>query len=134
MPATRKPLYAVRQGWNDFMAFPDAIKAGFGSSINILQRGGTPLNGYKRLSGTGRPPLEQLDDDGEGNLTYRVLLVTLETGVYVLHAFVKKSRKGIATPKPDMDLAQQRRRNAVACDVNLRVGAGVVPPLVQIGR
>jgi len=132
--ATRKPLYAVKPGWNDFMAFPDVIKAGFGSAINILQRGGMPQSGYKRLSGTGRPPLEQLNDDGEGNLTYRVLLVTMDTGVYVLHAFTKKSRKGIATPKPDMDLAKQRRQHAVACDANLRAGSGITPPVVPIGR
>ena len=134
MATARKPLYAVRQAWDDFMAFPEAVKAGFGSSLNILQRGGTPLSGYKRLGETGRPPLEQLDDDDEGNRTYRVLLVTLETGIYVLHAFIKKSRKGIATPKPEMDLAKQRRRSAVACDANLRAWTGIAPPVVRIGR
>jgi len=28
--------------------------------------------------------------------------------IYVLHAFQKKSKKGIATPKPDLDLIKRR--------------------------
>ncbi|MGP0062511.1 MAG: type II toxin-antitoxin system RelE/ParE family toxin [Isosphaeraceae bacterium] len=31
---------------------------------------------------------------------------------YVLHAFQKKSKKGIATPKPDVDLMKQRYKEA----------------------
>jgi len=33
-----------------------------------------------------------------------VLAVQLGRNIYVLHAFQKKSKKGIATPKPDVDL------------------------------
>jgi phage-related protein len=33
-----------------------------------------------------------------------VYTVKFARAVYVLHAFQKKSRKGIATPKPDIDL------------------------------
>ncbi len=132
-PATRKPLYAVKQGWKDFMAFPDDLKRGFGTALRTLQRGGTPIEGYKRLGNTGLPQLEQLEDNGESNLTYRVLLVTMESGVYVLHAFVKKSKKGIATPTPDIDLARQRRQNAVHNDTSVRGGTGVTPPVVKIG-
>ena len=32
--------------------------------------------------------------------------------VYVLHAFQKKSVKGIATPRPDMNLIRTRLKNA----------------------
>jgi len=98
-----------------------------------LHRGGTPVEGYTRLGNTGLPQLEQLEDNGESNLTDRVLLVTMESGVYVLHAFVKKSKKGIATPTPDLDLARQRRQNAVQCDASVRGGTGVTPPVVKIG-
>jgi len=31
-PAARKPLYAVKQGWKDFMAFPDHLKRGVGAA------------------------------------------------------------------------------------------------------
>ncbi len=41
-----------------------------------------------------------------------VLAVQLGRNIYVLHAFQKKSKKGIATPKPDVDLIKQRYREA----------------------
>jgi phage-related protein len=44
---------------------------------------------------------------------YRVVLaVKLGDKIYVLHAFQKKSKKGIATPKKDIDLIKQRYREA----------------------
>jgi phage-related protein len=45
--------------------------------------------------------------------TYRaVYTVKFSEWVYVLHAFQKKSKKGIATPKPDIDLIKKRLRMA----------------------
>ena len=41
--------------------------------------------------------------------TYRVVYTTQFAGViYVLHAFQKKSKRGIATPQKDIDLIRQR--------------------------
>jgi len=42
-----------------------------------------------------------------------VYAVQIGSWVYVLHAFQKKSRHGIATPKSDVDLIKQRYRQAV---------------------
>jgi phage-related protein len=41
-----------------------------------------------------------------------VLAVQLGRRIYVLHAFQKKSKKGIATPKADVDLIKQRYKEA----------------------
>ena len=41
-----------------------------------------------------------------------VLAVQLGRNIYVLHAFQKKSKKGIATPKSDVDLIKQRYKEA----------------------
>ena len=50
------------------------------------------------------------DDDGS---TYRaVYTVRFRDAVYVLHAFQKKSKKGVATPKADVDLIKQRLKAA----------------------
>ncbi len=38
--------------------------------------------------------------------------VRFATAVYVLHAFQKKSKSGISTPKGDLDLIEQRLRDA----------------------
>lgn len=41
--------------------------------------------------------------------TYRaVYTVKFKDAVYVLHCFQKKSSKGIATPKPDLDKIRER--------------------------
>ena len=50
------------------------------------------------------------DDDGN---TYRaVYTIRFSNRVYVLHCFQKKSRKGIETPKQDMDLIEARLKLA----------------------
>ncbi|MEM7124780.1 MAG: type II toxin-antitoxin system RelE/ParE family toxin [Chloroflexota bacterium] len=41
-----------------------------------------------------------------------VQAVQLGEKIYVLHAFQKKSKRGIATPKQDVDLIKRRYRDA----------------------
>lgn len=43
-----------------------------------------------------------------------VYTVRFDECIYVLHAFQKKSKHGLKTPKPDMDLIKDRLRMAVA--------------------
>ncbi|MEQ8164820.1 MAG: type II toxin-antitoxin system RelE/ParE family toxin, partial [Alphaproteobacteria bacterium] len=59
----------------------------------------------------GAGVLEIVDDfDGD---TYRaVYTVRFAGAVYVLHAFQKKSKRGIATPKAELDLIEQRLKRA----------------------
>ncbi len=47
-------------------------------------------------------------DNYEGNAYRAVYTVRFEGAVYVLHAFQKKSRKGIKTPKHEIDIVRQR--------------------------
>ncbi|WP_246198126.1 type II toxin-antitoxin system RelE/ParE family toxin [Solidesulfovibrio aerotolerans] len=50
------------------------------------------------------------DDDGD---TFRTLYtVRFAQAVYVLHAFQKKSKSGIKTPREDIELAARRLRSA----------------------
>jgi len=53
----------------------------------------------------------RVDEDRE---TYRVFYVArFEEAVYILHAFKKKSKKGKATPKHDLEVARQRYKNLI---------------------
>jgi phage-related protein len=65
-----------------------------------------PLKGFK-----GAGVLEVVSDfDGD---TFRaVYTVRLKGVVYVLHAFQKKAKKGIATPKFEMDRIMARLKEA----------------------
>lgn len=59
----------------------------------------------------GAGVLEVVEDDIGG--TYRaVYTVKFDEAVFVLHAFQKKSKRGIATPKEDMDIIRNRLKVA----------------------
>lgn len=51
-------------------------------------------------------------ENHEGGTYRAVYTVKFSTGIYVLHAFQKKSKKGIATPKQEIDLIQKRLKDA----------------------
>ena len=61
-----------------------------------------PLKGF-----TGAGTLEVVEDHAGD--TYRaVYTVTFSTAVYALHVFQKKSTRGIATPKREIELIRKR--------------------------
>lgn len=85
-----KPVRWIGSSKADLSAFPFA----------------KPLTGFR-----GAGVLEVVEDF-DGN-AYRAVYTVRFTGVvYVLHAFQKKSRKGIATPKSDLDLIGRRLKRA----------------------
>jgi phage-related protein len=61
----------------------------------------------KILRGFGEALWQVRADDPSG--TYRaVYVVQFEEAIYVLHAFQKKAKSGIATPRRELDLIRQR--------------------------
>jgi phage-related protein len=50
--------------------------------------------------------------DHDGDTWRTVYTVEIAGAIYVLHAFQKKSKRGIATPKQEIDLVRQRLRAA----------------------
>ena len=51
-------------------------------------------------------------DDFDGDTFRAIYTVRFTKAVYVLHAFQKKSKKGIATPQRDIDLIKARLKRA----------------------
>ncbi|HEY9641076.1 MAG TPA: type II toxin-antitoxin system RelE/ParE family toxin, partial [Coleofasciculaceae cyanobacterium] len=103
MNALPKPVEWVGSSLDDLKEFPEDVRQTVGYALYLAQCGekhpsAKPLKGFR---GTG--VLEVVEDfDGD---TYRaVYTVKLAGVVYVLHAFQKKSKQGIATPKQDIDL------------------------------
>ena len=59
--------------------------------------------------------------EGDVGGTYRaVYTVKFSEAVFVLHCFQKKSKRGIATPKEDMDIIRARLKIAEAYLKELR--------------
>lgn len=88
---------------------PEAMVRSFGYGLYQAQCGAIP-DIAKPLKGFGgREIWELVDDDEHG--TFRVVyLVRYADAIFVLHAFQKKSKKGIETTKQDMDLIEARMK------------------------
>jgi hypothetical protein len=56
----------------------------------------------------------KLIDDFDGDTYRAIYTVRLESAVYVLHAFKKKSKQGSKTPQRDIDLIKRRLKDAEA--------------------
>jgi phage-related protein len=107
----RKPLFWVGSSREDLSEFPDEVKRVMGFALHLAQTGGKhvdarPLKGFK-----GAGVLEVVDEH-DGNAYRAVYAVRFANSVYVLHAFQKKSRRGIATPKTEIELVKQRLKRA----------------------
>ena len=82
-----------------------------GQSIDDAQHGGEHP-AAKALKGFGGRGVLEVVDDFDGD-TYRAVYTVKFAGVvYVLHAFQKKSRKGIATPQHEIELIKARLKRA----------------------
>jgi len=92
-------------------SFPPAVRRSIGSALYDAQKGEKAAIA-KPFKGVGSGVFEialRFDTD-----SYRtVYAVQIGERVYVLHAFQKKSRHGIATPKSEVDLIKQRFRLAL---------------------
>jgi phage-related protein len=93
---------------------PAAVKVSFGFRLCELQQGGTPLD-MKPLPQFGGGVYE-LRESFDGDAYRTVYVVNLGKALYVLHAFIKKSKSGIGLPKPDKELIETRLRRARELD------------------
>lgn len=106
-----KPLFWVGDSKEVLLAFPREVQRAMGRGLMLAQHGGKDLHA-KPLKGFGGAGVLELLDDHEGD-TYRVVYtVRLADAVYVLHTFQKKARRGIATPKQEIDVIRRRLRAA----------------------
>lgn len=110
-----KPTEVIRWGGlakGDLSNMPIDVKYEVGAALWAIQIGETPAN-TKALKGKLRDVREiVVDDDGS---TYRTMYTTrIGDVVYVLDAFQKRSKSGIATPQADLDRIEQRLKQARA--------------------
>jgi phage-related protein len=108
---TRKPVKWVSSAKRDLDAMPEDVKDVFGHAIDLAQAGGKHQDA-KVMTGFGSAGVLEVVEDHQGD-TYRAVYTVKFAGwVYVLHCFQKKSKSGIATPKPDLDLINTRLKAA----------------------
>jgi phage-related protein len=86
--------------------FPKDVQKDIGDDLQVVQWGGTP-DSAKHFKGVGSGVYEIVENYDTN--TYRaVYTVKIGKQVYVLHAFQKKSKTGIKTSQPDIELIRKR--------------------------
>jgi phage-related protein len=109
-----KPLIWISRSKAELAALPKPVRASFGHRLWQVQNGKTPRD-IKALPQVGRGVCE-LRESFDRNAYRLMYIVNLRSGVYVLHAFMKKSKSGIGIPKPDMETIKARLKKAIATD------------------
>ncbi len=107
MESEPKPVRWVGSSRQDLKTFPRAVQRHIGQALYGAQCG-EEYPTVKALKGFGgRSVLEIVASHASD--TYRaVYTVRFADAIYVLHAFQKKSKRGIATPRKEIDLIHQR--------------------------
>lgn len=106
-----KPVRWVGRSKEDLRKFPEEVRRRVGGALWDAQLG-LKAPYVKPLKGFGGAGVLEIADDFDGNTYRAVYTVLFARAVYVLHAFQKKSRRGIATPKAELDLIEQRLKRA----------------------
>lgn len=105
-----RPIRWMGNSKKNLLKFPPEVMKVIGDELQFIQFGGMPKDA-KPFKGIGSGVLEiAIKYNKEAYRT--VLAVQLGNYIYVLHAFQKKSKKGISTPKEDVDLIKQRLNEA----------------------
>jgi phage-related protein len=102
-----KQLVWVGSSRRDLREFPPAVRRTFGVALFAVQLGETPADA-KPLKGFGGAGVLELIEDHRGSTYRAVYTVRFATRIYVLHAFQKKSKRGIATPERELELIRER--------------------------
>ncbi len=109
-----RPLIWVGSSKDDISGLPGPVKASLGHRLRQVQDGETPLD-MKPLTQFGAGVFE-LRESFDKNAYRLVYVVNLEKAIYVLHAFMKKSKSGIGLSKPDAELIETRLKRAHILD------------------
>ena len=106
-----KPLVWIGRTRTDLSAFPEEVKDSIGFALYVAQQGEKHVSA-KPLRGFGSAGVLEIVDDYAGDAFRLVYTVQFSGRIYALHAFQKKSKTGIRTPKSVIDLIQVRLRHA----------------------
>ena len=106
-----KPVVWIGGTRTDLASFPEDVRDGIGYALYTAQRGGKRADA-KPLRGFGGAGILEIVEDHAGDTYRAVYTVRLAGRIYVLHVFQKKSKTGIKTPKPEIELIKSRLNRA----------------------
>lgn len=87
--------------------FPEEVQIRMLHALNV-EAGGVRHPNSKTLSGFGDAQVSEIRERGKDGTFRVVFTLRVAEHLYVLHAFQKKSKQGIATPRKDIELIRER--------------------------
>jgi phage-related protein len=106
MTRSTRPVSWIKAALREFESFPDAAKSTCLTALTIAAEGGK-ADIAKPMQGLGSGVFE-IALAHRGDAFRVVYAVQLGQDIWVVHAFQKKSVRGIKTPKSEIDLVRER--------------------------
>lgn len=101
-----RPISWLKAAWRDFEDFPQGAQLEIKQALTVVAEGRWP-DIAKPLHGFGSGVVE-LALRHRGDAFRVVFALQLDNDIWVIHAFQKKSKTGIKTPKAEIDLIHER--------------------------
>ena len=111
MSSGLKPVIWIGSSKKDLKVFPPAVRKDIGKALYAAQKGKSDP-AAKPLRGFGGRQVLEIVERYRTDAYRAVYTVQFTDAIYVLHAFQKKAKRGISTPKRDIDLVRRRLREA----------------------
>jgi phage-related protein len=105
-PRKTRPVSWIKAALRDFETFPKDAQSAFLTALTIAADGGK-ADIAKPMHGLGSGVFE-IALAFRGDAFRVVYALQLADEIWVIHAFQKKSKQGIKTPKHEIDLAKDR--------------------------
>ena len=106
-----KPLVWVGPTHKILLSMPVEVQDHVGYALHLAQAG-DKHDDAKPLSGFSGAGVVEIVTDHRGDTFRSVYTVRFADAVYVLHVFQKKSKRGIKTPRNELDVIERRLRQA----------------------
>jgi phage-related protein len=109
--ASHSPLLWAASSWRDLKALPRPVRRLFGYALWQAQLGGRHEDA-KILQGFGGGGVLEVVEGFRGSTYRAVYTVRFAGAVIVIHVFQKQSKKGIKTPRREIELIRERLKLA----------------------
>lgn len=106
MPRNTRPISWLKGARKDFEDFPQGAQIEMARALTILAEGQMPEIA-KPLTGFG-PGVMELALRHRGDAFRVVYALRIGNDIWVIHAFQKKSKSGIKTPKQEIGVIEER--------------------------
>jgi phage-related protein len=108
---TPKPVHWMGSSRAELRRFPEDVRRRVGFALWRAQIGGKAAYA-KPMKGFGGTGVLEIVNDFDGDTYRTIYTVRFKDAIYVLHAFQKKSTRGIATPRIQLAVIEERLKRA----------------------